>query len=297
MPPCPAASETPMMPAIPVLPAEKAAPRSRLQRVDGAAMVHFSPRGLRDLKQVAPARLLFPDIDAGEFPLVVTVTTSGGLTGGDRLSLHVRVDAEASATVIPQAAEKIYRALPDDPPTRIETRITLGAGSRCEWLAQEAILFDRSSMRRSLDIDMAPDARLLAAEMIVLGRSAMGETFESGLIHDAWRIRRGGRLVWADTLHIDGEVAEIAARPFGFGGAIAVLTMVYAGPDAAAHLELARTLVPAPQGGATCFDGLLIVRMTGPDPRHVRDIALRSAEILRAAVFGLSPRLPSICYC
>lgn len=260
-------------------------------------MVHFGRHGLSDLSQVAPARLLFPDTDAGEFPLAVTVTTSGGLTGGDRLSLRVKVDAGASATVIPQAAEKIYRALPDDPPTRVETRIELGPGSRCEWLAQEAILFDRSALRRSLEVEMAADARLLAAEMIVLGRGAMGETFAKGLIHDAWRIRRDGRLVWADTLHVEGDVAGIAARPFGFGGASAVLTMVYAGPDAAAHLDLARTLIPAPHGGATSFDGLLILRMTGPDPRKVRDIALASAEILRSAVFGLSPRLPSICYC
>lgn len=279
-------------------PAEAAPPaRSRLQRVDGAAMVHFGPRGLRDLSQIAPARLLFPDGDAGEFPLAVTVTTSGGLTGGDRLALDIKVDDDAAATVIPQAAEKIYRALPDDPPTRIETRIALGAASRCEWLAQEAILFDRSHMRRSLEVDMAADARLLASEMIVLGRGAMGETFESGLIHDSWRIRRGGRLIWADTLHIGGDVAGTAARPFGFGGASAVLTLVYVGPDAADHLESARTLIPAPHGGATCFDGMLILRMTAPDPRRVRDIALRCAEILRSAVFGLSPRLPSICYC
>jgi urease accessory protein len=283
--------------AMPIPPAPEATPRARMQRVDGAAMVHFGTKGLRDLKQVAPARLLFPDIDAGEFPLVVTVTTSGGLTGGDRLALDIRVDPRASVTVIPQAAEKIYRARPEDPPTRIETRIALGAGSRCEWLAQEAILFDRSAMRRSLDVDMAGDARLLASEMVVLGRSALGETFHAGLIHDAWRIRRNGRLVWADTLHAEGEVAAIAAQPFGLGGAIAVLTLVYAGPDAAAHIELARTLVPAGRGGATSFDGLLILRMTGPDPRQVRDVALKAAEILRAAVFGLSPRLPSICYC
>lgn len=280
-----------------VLPSPARAQRSRLQRVDGAAMVHFGARGLRDLKQIAPARLLFPDGDAGEFQLAVTVTTSGGLTGGDRLSLDIRVDPGACATVIPQAAEKIYRALPDDPPTRIETRIALGPGSRCEWLAQEAILFDRSRMRRSLDVAMTGDARLLAAEMIVLGRGAMGETFASGLIHDSWRIRRDGRLVWADTLHAEGDIAAIAARPFGFDGACAILTLVYAGPDAARHLDLARTLVPPEQGGATAFDGLLVVRMAGPDPRQVRDVALRCGEILRAATFGLSPRLPSICYC
>lgn len=288
-----------MMLSVPFPPAAKATlpvARSRLQRVDGSAMVHFSPQGLRDLKQVAPARILFPDGDDGEFPLAVTVTTSGGLTGGDRLSLDIRVDPEACATIVPQAAEKIYRALPDDPPTRIATRMTLGAGSRCEWLAQEAILFNRSRMHRTLEIDMAGDARLLAFEMIVLGRGAMGEMFESGLIHDSWRIRRDGRLIWADALHVDGNVAELAARPFGFGGATAIVTMAYVAPDAADYIHLARELVPPSLGGATTFDGMLILRMADANPRCVRDAALKVAENLRSAVFGLSPNLPSICY-
>ncbi|MDE8653595.1 urease accessory protein UreD [Novosphingobium album (ex Liu et al. 2023)] len=270
---------------------------ARMQRVDGQAMVRFGPHGVRDLRQVAPARLLFPDGRDGDFPLAVTVTTTGGLTGGDRLALDIVVDPGAAATIVPQAAEKLYRALPDDPPTRIETRVTIGAGGRCEWLAQEAILFDRSRMRRSLEIDLAADARILAMEMLVLGRGAMGETYREGLIHDTWRVRRDGRLVWVDALHVAGDVAATAAAPFGFGGASALVTLVHAGPAAPAHLDLARGLCASPGSGATAFDGLLILRMTGPDPRVVRDWALNAAGALRAAIFGISPRLPSLCYC
>ena len=260
-------------------------------------MVAFSPRGIRDMTQVAPARLLFPDGRDGDFPLAVTVTTSGGLTGGDRLALDIIVDPGAAATIVPQAAEKLYRALDEDEPTRIETRISIGAGATCEWLAQEAILFDRSKMRRTLEADMTADARMLAMEMLVLGRGAMGETYRQGLIHDGWRIRRNGRLIWADALHVEGDFTAQGRAPFGFGDATAVATLVYAGPDAGDYLALARSLFESSHAGATSFDGLLILRLTAADPQALRKDVMRIAGVLRAAIFGLSPTMPTICYC
>ncbi|PCD02096.1 Urease accessory protein UreD [Sphingomonas spermidinifaciens] len=270
-------------------------PRSRHQRVDGRARVVFGTDGIRDLEQVAPARLMFPHARGGDFPLVVTVTTSGGLTGGDRLRLDIVVEPGGCATIVPQSAEKLYRVLPDDQPTRIETTIALGAAARCEWLAQEAILFDGSRMHRTLDIDMAPDAQVLAMEMLVLGRAAMGEAYSGGLIHDGWRIRRGGALVWADALRIEGALDR--TQPYGLGDAGALATLVYAGPEAEAQLDLARGLAEPALGGATAFDGLLVIRMLGPDATRLRREVMRIAGVLRAAIFGLSPSMPAICHC
>lgn len=268
----------------------------RLQRVDGKALVRFGPHGIRDLEQAAPARLLFPRAADPGFTLAVTVTTTGGLTGGDRMSLEIILDRDACATIVPQAAEKLYRTVPGEIPTQIETRITLGSGSCCEWVAHEAILFDRSRLRRTLHIDLAGDARVLAMEMLVFGRGAMGETFREGFVHDGWSIRRDGRLIWADALHLEGEFRTAADSRFGFDGATATLTLVHAGPDAEDHLELARGLA-GPGGGATAFDGLLILRLAGADPHEVRTSGLKATEALRQAIFGLAPTLPSLCYC
>lgn len=269
---------------------------SRHQRVDGAARVAFGTDGIRDLYQRSPCRLLFPDTEPSDLRQAVSITTSGGLTGGDKVRLEIAVDAHARGTVTTQAAEKLYRVLPDDPDIRIETRIEVGEAGVCEWLAQEAILFDRSRVRRSLHVDLGPAARMLAVESLVFGRSAMGESFTTGLIHDAWRIRRNGRLIWADALHIDGDFAAVADRPFGFGGARAIATIVYAGTDAADHLELGRTLAGAPSGGATAMD-LLILRLIDHDARALRDRVIRAASALRTAALTLPPRLPAVWYC
>ena len=88
------------------------------QRVDGEARIAFRRRAdgviaLSDLYQRAPCRVLFPTTEAGEPLQAVLLTTSGGLTGGDRTRVSVSVETSARVTVTTQAAEKIYRALPD----------------------------------------------------------------------------------------------------------------------------------------------------------------------------------------
>jgi len=88
------------------------------QRVDGEARIAFRRRAdgvvaLADLYQRAPCRVLFPTTEAGEPVQAVLLTTSGGLTGGDRTRVSVSVEPGARATITTQAAEKIYRALPD----------------------------------------------------------------------------------------------------------------------------------------------------------------------------------------
>jgi len=275
----------------------------RLQRCDGAARIAFRRRAdgttaLADLYQRAPARVLFPDVEPGEPPQAVLLTTSGGLTGGDRLRLELEVGPEASATVATQAAEKLYRALEGD--ARIEARVTVGRNARAEWLAQETILFDGAALRRTFTADLDAGAELLAVESIVFGRGAMGERMATGRVHDAWRIRRGGRLVWADALHLSGDIAGQRALPFGFGTATACATLVQAGDGAEGHLEAARDLLSGAAGvraGVTAFDGLLIARILADDPADMRRAVITLAAGLRHAAAGLPPRLPRVWYC
>jgi len=275
------------------------------QRVDGATRIEFSETSgktrLADLYQRAPCRVLFPDTDAGEPAQAVLLTTSGGLTGGDRLRVDFIAHAGACATLTSQAAEKIYRALPGDEPARIEVRIAAGAGAHVEYLAQETILFDDARLRRQLDADLASGARLLATESVVLGRRAMGESLRSGFIHDAWRIRRDGRLIFADALHLDGDIAALRAAPFGFGAATACATLIYAADDAPALLAPIRTRLGEADvsaiAHATTREHLLILRLLAADAALLRRALVRAVGIVRSLAAGLSERLPQVWYC
>lgn len=272
-----------------------------LERVAGATRIVCARRGERttlcDLYQKAPCRVLFPHVEAGDPFTAVLLTTSGGLTGGDRLDIAVEIGAGATATVTTQAAEKVYRSLGDDCAVRVALAIADDAWG--EWLMQETILFDGARLSRCTEADVAPRGRLLAVESLVFGRAAMGETFRRGHVHDVWRIRRSGRLVWTDALKLEGDVAAERHKPFGFGGAAACATLLYVGADAARHLDCARQAIARSgvSGGATSFDGVMIVRLLASDAAHLRAGVAYCLARLRAAIAGLPERLPRVWSC
>jgi len=84
--------------------------------------------------------------------------------------------------------------------------------------------------------------------------------------------------VWADALKLDHDIPEVLAPPAGFAGATAYGTLVYVGPDAAAHAN----------PNATLIGPMLLSRMLG-DAGSVR------ADIARACA-ALSVRLPRLWY-
>lgn len=271
--------------------------------VAGAAEVGFARKGgatrLAHLYQRAPLRVLFPAPEDPAVPVAVLVNTSGGLVGGDRLAVVATVGDGAAATVTSQAAEKVYRSAGRD--CRVEVDLTVGAGAWLEWLPHETILFEGARLRRRIAADLAPDGRLLAGEFLVLGRTARGERLTHGLARDAWEIRRQGRLVWADALHLAGDLARAIADPAGLAGAVAYATFVYAAADAAERIELARGLLPANdegalRSGATIVNGVLVVRWLARDALALRAAftAFWTAFRRRVGVVGELPRLWNI---
>lgn len=277
-----------------------APPPAALARADGAAELGLVERDgvtrIGHLYQHDPCRVLFPRA-APAAPLeAVFVTVSGGIAGGDRLRFAVEAGARTRVSATTQAAEKIYRST--GAVSRIDIALGAGPGAALEWMPQETILFDGARLRRTTVVDLAADARLIAAEIVVFGRIARGERFARGLLHDAWRVRRDGRLVWADALRLDGDVAAVVDRPASFGSAAALATVIYAGPDAAAHLEAARAMLAAAEGGlrtgASCIGEVLVARMFGPRPQDVRRCHAAFWSAFRAAALGFPAALPRI---
>jgi len=282
-----------------ISPSDRLAAAPSLAGVHGVARIGYaSDRGvsrLATLEQRTPLRVLFPRPPAGDLPTAALVTTSGGLVGGDRLDVDVTIGAGAAALVIGQAAEKVYRSLGSD--CRVAVTLGVGAGGWLEWLPQETILFEGARLRRQTALDIAADGRALAGEMLVFGRIARGETMSYGLVRDAWTVRRDGRLVWADALHMDSDdIAGCLDAPAGFAGARACATAVYAGPDASSRLELARSLLACDgvRAGATLCGGILVLRWLGVDPGAVRAAFEKFWTGFRSAVADLPPRLPRL---
>jgi urease accessory protein len=205
------------------------------------------------------------------------------MAGGDRLTVEVALGEGAKAVLTTQAAEKIYRS--DGAETEISVRLALEAGARLAWLPQEQILFDGARFRRRLDAELHPDSSLTLVESTVFGRLAMGESVRSGRFLDRWRIRRGGRLVLAEDVRLDGPVAALLDRPALGGGARAVAAVLHVAPDAEGRLDEARAhLADARcECGASAWDGLLLARFLSFDPQALRADLVRFLTRFRGA--------------
>jgi len=260
------------------------APPPALQRSRGAAAVRLGPgagRGaLRGLAQSGSARAFLPRVHGGPVE-VVFLNTSGGLTGGDSLSVALDLEPGARAVGTTQTAERAYRST--GAAAQVSVRATVGAGARLDWLPQETILFEGAHLRRETAIALAPDAACLMLETVVIGRAAMGERPARLTLHDSRHVTRAGRPVWADALRLDAEVLAGAEAPATLGGAraIAVLALIAQGAeDAAAPL---RGIAPEPGCAAAVsgFDGRCIVRMMAVDGWPLRRQIARMLGQLR----------------
>ena len=194
-------------------------------------------------------------------PEAILINTGGGLASGDTIRQDFAIADNAALTVTTQASERVYRAL-GNAMTRFDVTATVGAGGKLFWLPQETILFDRARLKRTISIDMAASACTLITETVVLGRAAMGETFDTGLFLDSWRIRRGGRLVFAENVRLDDLALRAMPESAVAGGAHVISTTILVAPDAEDRLCRVRDVLErAPYVcAASAWNGLLVVR-------------------------------------
>jgi urease accessory protein len=270
---------------------------STLQRGHGVAEIAFVCEGsttrLKHLFQQTPCRVLFPTPEIGDPKLAVLLTTSGGLTGGDDMRLAAQLEPKAQATLTTQAAEKLYRSL--GPDVRMDNRFTIAEGAYLEYLPQESIFFDGARLQRQNHVAVAPGGSFLACEMMVFGRAARHERLQSGRIHDSWRVRSGGKLVWADTMVLEDDIAAQLRAPLAFADSTAIATALYVSPDAERFLPLVRKLIDggACRVGVSMVNGLLLCRLFGASAAAVRAELVRYLRGLRAAA-GWPARLPRV---
>jgi urease accessory protein len=222
----------------------------------------------RELHESGSLRVRFPSPEADGLSAVF-VNTAGGVAGGDRFDIDITAHEGARLTLTTAAAEKIYRA----PGEAAQLNIALkgAAGSHLAWLPQETILFDRARVSRRIDIDLAEDAQLLLCEIVVFGRSAMGERMQQGEFVDRWRLRRGGRLVFAETVRLDGDIGEKLARPAVAKGGVAIGTALIV-PGDEALVERIRGLSETFGGevGISCWNGFAMARFCAQDAARLR---------------------------
>jgi urease accessory protein len=260
---------------------QSALPLPQMQRSRGEAAVRLRLDAgqvrLVDLRQQGSAKAILPRV--GAVPEVVFLNTSGGLTGGDRLSYAVGLGDGVTATATTQTAERAYRS--SGGAARVEVALDVGAGGWIDWLPQETILFDASALERRTRIDLGEGAGCISLEAVVLGRHAMGEVVERLAFRDRREIRRAGRLVHLEPLVMD--TGALAAGQAVLGGARCFASLVMVGDGVADALEpLRRVLDEAGVvAAATAYDGRLVCRVMAQEGWPLRRQLARAISVLR----------------
>jgi urease accessory protein len=238
------------------------------------------------VREEGSLRLRCPGSPGRELEAVI-VNTAGGVAGGDRHVLDITVAPSAHLVVTTAAAEKVYRRLEAD--AEIGIRLAVGAGGSLAWLPQETILFDRSGLRRVIEVDLDADARLVLAEAVVFGRTGMGETVEEGRLLDRWYVRRAGRLVHAEAVRLDGRIGAMLRQTAVANGAVAVATVLVV-PGEETTVTAVRALDGAYRGevGASAWNGIALVRLCAANGAALRHDLVAVLNTIRGTAL---PRL------
>ena len=238
------------------------------------------------LHESGSLRVRFPSPEA-EGLSAVLVNTAGGVAGGDRFEIDITAGEGSRLTLTTAAAEKVYRA--QGAAAQLNIALRAEAGSHLGWLPQETILFDGARIFRRIDIDLAEGASLLLCEIVVFGRSAMGERMLRGEFVDRWRMRRGGRLAFAETVRLDGDIGAKLAKPAVAKGGVAIGTALIA-PGDEVLVERMREAAESFGGevGISAWNGFAMARFCAQDAARLR--ADMTTVLGRASAAAL-PRL------
>ena len=240
----------------------------------------------RQLHEEGSLRVRFPSPEQQGLSAVF-VNTAGGVAGGDRFDIDIAAGDGAHLTVTTAAAEKVYRS--HGPEAQVNIALRAAADVRLCWLPQETIVFDQARVLRRIDIDLAQSASLLLCEIVVFGRAAMGEIMAHGSFTDRWRMRIGGKLAFAETIRLEGDIAAKLARRAVANGGVAVGTaLIVPGDESLAARTREVSDAFGAEAGVSAWNGFAMARFCAQDAARLRADMMKVLE--RVSPSGL-PRL------
>ena len=136
---------------------------------------------------------------------------SGGLLGGDQLTLAVRVDAGASAQITTTGATRIYRPRVSALPAVQTNGIHVGPGALLEYVPDPIIPFGGARFAQRTTIRLEENAGLFWWEILSPGREARGELFEYEHVEMRADIFSSGRLIFAENACLEPRGRELSS--------------------------------------------------------------------------------------
>jgi urease accessory protein len=171
--------------------------------------------------------------------LVHLHNVSGGLLGGDRLSLIVRVGSGACAQITTTGATRIYRPRVEAAATTQTNEIEVGEKGLMEFLPDVVIPFAGARFAQRTAIRLGAGAGLFWWEILAPGREARGEIFEYERVELKTDLVAGERLVAAERVRLKPRSRELTSLArMGAYRTWATFYICRVGVDSAVWMEL-----------------------------------------------------------
>ncbi|SMB78713.1 urease accessory protein UreD [Deinococcus hopiensis] len=252
----------------------------------GVLHLHFGMRAgrtclLRDT-QKAPLMIVRPfTLPCGTL-MVFVVNPTGGVLGGDHSEIHVRVEGGARALVLTQSATRVQPSPMGEAATQ-DILLEVAAGGRLEFYPERTLPFAGSAFRQTLRAELEEDAELGFLETLASGRVGSGERLQFREYTSRVEVRRGGKRVYLDALHLCPGPHTPAPGILGHCDYLASGVWVGGGPVADWPAVPGHLATGSTAGGAVWLRG---ASERGP----VLDAELaRAREALRRQLFNAVP--------
>ncbi|MGZ5097436.1 MAG: urease accessory protein UreD [Usitatibacter sp.] len=236
-------------------------------------------------------KALHPEGDAVCHAIVVH--PPAGIAGGDELLIDIAAGERSSALLTTPGAGKWYRSAGSW--AKQHVRIDASTAATVEWLPQETIVYDGALADIRWEARIAADARLIAWDIVCLGRTGSGEGFDRGRCRIETRLTRDGKLAWLERGRIEPG-SRVAASPAGLGGHSVFGTMFVATPMIEDEW-IASCREEAPRSGeaaVTRLPGVLVARYRGDSSESARWYFAALWKRLREPVLGFEAVEPRI---
>jgi urease accessory protein len=146
-----------------------------------------------------------PPISLDETSCLYTllVNPSGGLVGGDRLSVRAALDEGTHVLFSTPSANRVYRCRSEAAVQQVE--LTVGRGSIAEWIPEPTIPFAGSNFEQTIHVQLGPGATILLWDAYASGRMAREERWAFHKLQNEIRITTASGASMVERCHVTAE--------------------------------------------------------------------------------------------
>lgn len=219
----------------------------------------------------------------------------GGVVGGDRIDLDIKVKENAHALITTPGAAKFYLSQGSD--AFQNQTFAVADNSLLEWFPQETILFPGSKPVLSTQVDLDEKAEFIGWDILCFGRPASSMTFESGTLTGSFSIFRQGIPLYIDRLTVDTDKDPVLGALPGLKN-YPITAMFAATGISDTQFDITPFSDPDSKDvsikGATLINDLLIARYLGHDPEEAKQYFISIWETIRPLLCGKPACVPRI---